>query len=106
MVAHIVGSGLSSLAAAVYLIKDAGVRGEEIFVYEAGDQLGVRWPSWEGGLRLYPPDGPCVRAKMPALAFELFSLIPSASDETRSFRDEIEEFRRNFPTTTGVVHDR
>ena len=40
MKAHLVGSGLASLAAAAYLIKDGGFLGTNISIYEAGSQLG------------------------------------------------------------------
>jgi myosin-crossreactive antigen len=37
---HLVGSGIASLAAAAYLIRDGGIRGEDIVVYEEASQLG------------------------------------------------------------------
>ena len=40
MKAHIVGGGFGGLAAAAYLIRHAGVSGQDITVYEAGGQLG------------------------------------------------------------------
>ena len=40
MKAHIVGGGFGGLAAAVYLVRDAGMSGQDITVYEADDRLG------------------------------------------------------------------
>jgi myosin-crossreactive antigen len=37
---YLVGSGIASLAAADYLIRDGGIRGEDIAVYEEASQLG------------------------------------------------------------------
>lgn len=37
---YLVGSGMGSLAAAAYLIRDGGIRGEDIVVYEEASQLG------------------------------------------------------------------
>ena len=40
MRAHIVGGGFGGLAAAALLIRNAGVPGEDITIYEADEQLG------------------------------------------------------------------
>ena len=40
MIAHIVGGGFGGLAAAAYLVRDAGMFGQDITVYEADDRLG------------------------------------------------------------------
>jgi oleate hydratase len=40
MKAHIVGGGFGGLAAAAYLIRNAGVPGQDITVYEANEQMG------------------------------------------------------------------
>ena len=40
MKAHIVGGGFGGLAAAAYLVRDAGMSGQDITVYEADDRLG------------------------------------------------------------------
>jgi oleate hydratase len=97
MVAHIVGAGLASLSAAVYLIKDAGVPGEDIFIYEARDQPGGAM-AMEGGpdSGYILPTGRVFERNF-RCAFELFSLIPSAGDPRRSILEAIEEFHRKFP---------
>ena len=40
MRAHIVGGGFGGLAAAALLIRNAGVSGEDITIYEADERLG------------------------------------------------------------------
>ncbi|HTF67772.1 MAG TPA: oleate hydratase, partial [Edaphobacter sp.] len=40
MKAYLVGSGIASLAAAAYLIKDGGVLGSNITIFEQTDNLG------------------------------------------------------------------
>ena len=40
MKTHIVGGGFGGLAAAGYLIRDAGVSGQDITIYEADDRMG------------------------------------------------------------------
>lgn len=38
--AHIIGSGIAGLAAAVYLVQDAGMPGKNITIYESRPNLG------------------------------------------------------------------
>ena len=40
MKAHIVGGGFGGLAATGYLIRNAGVSGEDITIYEADERMG------------------------------------------------------------------
>jgi len=47
MKAHIVGGGFGGLAAAAYLIRNTGVSGQDITIYEADERMG-------GGLFLGP----------------------------------------------------
>ena len=37
---YLVGGGIASLAAAVFLIRDAGVPGKDILIFEQGGRLG------------------------------------------------------------------
>jgi len=41
MKAHIVGGGFGGLAAAALLIRNAGVSGEHITIYEADERMGA-----------------------------------------------------------------
>jgi len=96
MRAYLVGSGLASLAAAVYLIKDGGLSGSDITIYEARTAVGGSLRlggSWEKGF-VFP--GARVFEKQYRCALELFSLIPSRSDPSKSIKDEILEFNKDF----------
>ena len=48
MRAHIIGGGFGGLAAAALLIRNAGVSGENITIYEADEQVGRNDPCWCG----------------------------------------------------------
>jgi oleate hydratase len=96
MKAHLVGGGLASMAAAAYLIREAGVPGSDIFIYDKGDHPG-------GSLRIfgnptfgYVYPGGRVFEREYRCAFDLFSFIPSHADPARSIKDEILEFNAQF----------
>ncbi len=94
MKAHLVGGGLASLAAAASLIRDGGVLANNIFVYEASERL--------GGCLGIPPQSPTgyvlpsgrIFENEYQCAFELFSIVPSASNPQKSIKEEILEFNR------------
>jgi oleate hydratase len=100
MKAHIVGGGFGGLAAAAYLIRNAGVSGQDITVYEADERMG-------GGLFL---GGSAETGyNMPAsvfdnefrCTFDLLQTIPSASGSAISVKDEFFTFNTQHP-----FHDR
>lgn len=92
MNAHLIGGGLASLAAAVYLIRDGGLEGRWITIYEENSHPG-------GALRVtgdaesgYSFPGSRVFEWQYRCAMDLFSRIPSASDPVKSIKQEIAEF--------------
>jgi oleate hydratase len=96
MKVHIVGGGFGGLAAAAYLIRNAGLSGQDITIYEASEDLG-------GGLFL---EGNAERGyNLPGsifdrefrCAFDLLAAIPSATDPTVSVRDEFFAFNESEP---------
>jgi oleate hydratase len=100
MKAHIVGGGFGGLAAAAYLIRNAGVSGQDITVYEADERMG-------GGLFLggsaesgYNVPG-SVFDKEFRCTFDLLGTIPSKSDPSISVKDEFFTFNARHP-----FHDR
>lgn len=96
MKAHLVGGGLASLAAAAWLIKDAGALGPNIRIYEASDQLGGAMAMGGGPERGYIlPTGRVFEAQY-RCAFDLFSFIPSVSDPHASIKDEILAFNARY----------
>ena len=68
--AYLVGGGIASLASAAYLIRDGGLLGENICVFEETPILGgasrSRWPSPRPSARAIPPRG--ARGRAPDVA--------------------------------------
>lgn len=93
---YLIGSGIASLASAVYLERDAGVPGENIFILEkdriAGGALDGTGEKEAGfvvrGGRMHEMHYECY--------WDLLSLIPSLEDPDISVRDESYEFNERF----------
>jgi oleate hydratase len=101
MKAHIVGGGFGGLAAAFYLIRNAGVSGQDITFYEADAQLGGSFSlggTAESGYVL--PCGAVFDNEF-RCTFDLLADIPSATDPAISVRDEFFAFNARDP-----FHDR
>jgi oleate hydratase len=94
--AHLVGGGIASLASAVHLIRDGGVLGANIHIYEARDQLGGCLLATGDPERGYILPGGRVFEAEYRCALELFSIIPSVSDHSRSLKHKIEEFHQRY----------
>ena len=96
MKAHIVGGGFGGLAAAALLIRNAGVPGHDITIYEADEQLG-------GGFFLdgSPQSGynlpGSVFDKEFRCAFDLLATIPTAADPNVSVKDQFFTFNNEHP---------
>lgn len=100
MKAHIIGGGFGGLAAAAYLIRDAGVSGADITIYEAGRKMGGGFflgGTAETGFNL--PGS--VFDKEFRCAFDLLQSIPSTSDPSVSVKDEFFTFNARH-----LFHDR
>lgn len=96
MKAHIVGGGFGGLAAAALLIRNAGVSGEDITIYEADEKLGGGFfleGSAETGYNL--PGA--VFDKEFRCTFELLKSIPSASNPAISVTEEFFTFNYGEP---------
>lgn len=96
MKAHIVGGGFGGLAAAAYLIRNAGVPGQDITIYEADRRMGGGFflgGSAESGYNLpgsvFDDEFRCT--------FDLLQAIPSASDPAVSVKDEFFDFNKRHP---------
>jgi oleate hydratase len=106
--AHLIGGGLASLAAAAYLIKHGGVLGENIRIYETGPRLGGALGVAGGPETGYIYPGSRVFESHYRCAMDLFSHVPSASDASKSIKQEIVEFNKLHPwnnRTRLVGHD-
>jgi oleate hydratase len=101
MKAHIVGGGFGGLAAAAYLIRHAGMSGQDITVYEANERLGGVFLLAGGATAGYIlPSGALLGAKF-RCTNDLLAAIPSASDPAISVTDDFFAFNKRYP-----FHDR
>jgi len=97
MKAHLVGAGIGSLAAAAFMIRDGGVPGGDITIYDRSKLLGG---SLDGALL---PDGSYSLRDGRMLTFDhyectwdLLSTIPSIEHPGKSVRQETEAFNAAF----------
>ena len=93
--AFLVGGGIGSLAAAAFLIRDVGIAGENITIFEAGALWGgsldaagdaSKGYSMRGGRMLTTDNYECT--------WDLFKSIPSLTDASTSVFDETLEFNK------------
>ncbi len=91
--AYLVGGGIGSLAAAAFMIRDGGMHGENITIFESLSQLGGSLDgagnpqdgySMRGGRMLTTDNYECT--------WDLFKTIPSLSDPSKTVFDEILAF--------------
>ena len=97
MKAHIVGGGFGGLAAAAFLIRNAGVPGQDITIYEADERMGGSFAlggSAESGYIL--PCGAVFDSEF-RCTFDLLASIPSLTDPAVSVRDEFFTFNERYP---------
>jgi oleate hydratase len=96
MKAHIVGGGFGGLAAAAYLIRNAGVPGHDITIYEADRQMGGGFFLGGGAASGYNLPGSVFDSEF-RCTFDLLQAIPSASDPAVSVKDEFFAFNARYP---------
>ncbi|MHA6265389.1 oleate hydratase [Aliiroseovarius sp. CAU 1755] len=98
---HIIGGGIAGLATAVFLVRDAGVEGGAIQIYE---QLDVAGGSLDGAGN--SDDGYLIRGGRMfeehfACTFDLLDSIPSADDPNISVSEDIMAFNRMVPGSSN-----
>lgn len=94
--AYLIGSGIASLATAAYLVKEGGVPGKNIIIFEQeegyGGSLDARGNPQDGysmrGGRMFEEKFNCT--------YDLLSFIPAISDPKKSAKDELMEFHQEF----------
>jgi len=94
--AYIVGGGIAALATAVYLIKEGGLSGKGVYIFEQdavpGGCLDGAGSSDEGylirGGRMFEEHFVCT--------WDLFSKIPSLRDPDKTIKDDFIEFNKTF----------
>jgi oleate hydratase len=96
MKAHIVGGGFGGLAAAACLIRNAGVSGPDITIYEADQRMGGGF--FLGGTANSGYNLPgSVFDKEFRCTFDLLQTIPSVRDPSVSVKDEFFTFNARHP---------
>jgi oleate hydratase len=92
--AYIVGSGIAGLASAVYLIRDAGLRGENIRIFEEARDFGGALDASGDAASGYIMRGGRMFEEHYVCTYDLLSSIPSYDDPDISARDDIFAFSR------------
>ena len=114
--AHIVGSGIASLAAAVYLLRDTEIEADCIVLYESDPELGfggamaANWaPETHSGKerRAYVLPATRIMEREYRCAYELFSHFASVSDPNQTLDEDVHDFNRRYPyqDTTRVLDE-
>ena len=93
---YIIGSGIAGLASAVYLMKDAGISGENIHILEKDLIVGGATDGAGDAEKGYIIRGGRMHEMHYECYWELLSHIPSLEDPTISVRDESYEFNQRF----------
>jgi oleate hydratase len=102
MTAHIVGGGFGGLAAAAYLIRNAGAAGHDISVYEANEQIGGSFSLGGDAQTGYIlPCGAVFDSEF-RCTFDLLATIPSTSNPSISVKEEFFTFNAQHPLRDQV----
>ena len=95
---YLIGSGIASLASAVYLIKDAGVPGENIHILEQNNIAGGALDGAGDPEKAYVIRGGRMHEEQYRCYWDLLSNIPSYEEPNISVKDESFEFSQRFVT--------
>ena len=98
---YLVGGGIASLAAAVFLIRDAGLPGRNIRILEAEDRLGGALDGGRapGGFPAYVTrGGRMLEDEAYTCLWDLLGSLPTLGDPDISVLDEVKAFNENVPT--------
>ena len=93
---YLVGSGIASLASAIYLIKDAGVQGENIHILEQDDIPGGALDGAGDPESGYIIRGGRMHEEHFVCYWDLLSIIPSYDDPKVSVKEESFNFSERF----------
>ena len=97
---HLVGAGIATMSAAVFLIRDVGVLGEHIHFYvplpvDGGSLDGARSPSVEGYVTR---GGRMLEDEAYVCLWNLLESIPTVGNPELNVRQEIAQFNQEVPT--------
>ncbi len=98
---HIVGAGIAGLATAVYLIRDAGIKGQNIHIYEQLDRTGGSLDGSGEAEAGYMIRGGRMFEDHFACTFDLLDTIPSADNPDVSAAQDIMDFNRMVPGSSN-----
>ena len=103
--AYVIGSGIAGLASAVYLICDGGLRGEQICIFEEGENYGGSLDAAGNVDAGYTMRGERMFGKYFDCVYDLLSEIPSYDNPDISARDDIFNFTReaSWRATTRLI---
>jgi oleate hydratase len=93
---YLVGSGIASLASATYLVKDAGIPGENIHILEQDDMPGGALDGSGDAKNGFIIRGGRMHEEHFVCYWDLLSNIPSYDDPNVSVKDECFEFNSRY----------
>jgi oleate hydratase len=94
---YFVGSGIASLAGAAFLIRDGGVLGQDIVIFEESQHLGGAFDARGDAAHGYYMSGSRMFESKYRCTFDLLSSIPSASNPNISIKEETDLAAREVP---------
>jgi oleate hydratase len=94
--AYLIGSGIASLSAACYLIKEAGLDGGNITILEEKERFGGSLDASGNPTDGYSMRGGRMFEEKFNCTYDLLSFIPSISDPEISAKDELMKFHQEF----------
>lgn len=93
--AYIIGGGLAGLATAAYLVSDAGMKGENIHVFDRGPTMGGSFDGTGDAEKGYLSRGfRMFEDTVYLCSYDLFSKIPSPENPGKNLKDDFFEFNR------------
>ena len=92
MKAHLVGGGISSLAAGAYLFKDGGLLANNIHIYESSEKYGGALDAIGNPESGYSMRGGRMWEEQDSCIHDLLSFIPTRDDPTKSIDEDLREF--------------
>lgn len=94
--AYLIGSGIASLASAAYLIRDGGVPGSNIVLFEESDQTGGSLDANGSPETGYTMRGGRMFEEAFNCTYDLLATIPSLTDPSKTVKEEIFAFHEQF----------
>ncbi len=94
---YFVGSGIASLAGAVFLIRDGGISGKDIVIFEESHAFGGAFDAHGDAEHGYFMSGSRMFEAMYRCTFDLLASIPSLSNPNISIKEETDQANARWP---------